>query len=190
MHWLLYISGVFLCVLGGLIAVGIYISPKDSLKQSDLIVVVSGGDTKARTDEAIRLYHEGWAKRLLFSGAALDPMSQSNAAEMRSIAVKAGIPPDSIIVEEHSDNTRENAIMSARLIAALEHDRVILVTSPYHQRRTFIEFRSQLDENVEIINHPAPDKEWSRRFWWRHPSGWYLTGSEIPKVLYALSQSR
>ncbi|MEX0748807.1 MAG: YdcF family protein [Candidatus Saccharimonadales bacterium] len=190
MHWLLYVAGIFLCLLGLLIGVGVYISPKDDLRQSDLIVVVSGGDTKARTDEAIKLYHAGWAPRLLFSGAALDPSSRSNAAEMREIAIEAEVPPDAILVEEDSDNTRENAIMSSRLIAALEDEMVILVTSPYHQRRTFIEFRNQLGETVEIINHPAPDERWSRRFWWRTPYGWYLTTSELPKVLYALSQSR
>lgn len=190
MRHLFYILGIVLLIAAGLIAIGVYISPKNSLKQSDLIVAVSGGDTQARTEEAIRLYEEGWAPELLFSGAALDPESESNAEAMRNLAIDSGVPPDAVLIEEESDNTRENAALSSRLITAIDSERIILVTSPYHQRRTFIEFRAQLDEDIEIINHPAPDHTWSRRFWWRSPFGWYTTVSEIPKIIYSLNQSR
>ncbi len=188
-HWLLKLAFPILLVVAGLIALGFYISPRDDLKESDVIVAVSGGDTVARTQEAIKLYQEGWAPRLIFSGAALDPVSKSNAEAMRDIAVSAGVPPDVIIVEEFSDNTRENAERSARLISALRNESIILVTSPYHQRRTYIEFKSQLGETVEVINHPAPDERWSRSQWWRSPFGWYVTATEAPKVLYVLLQS-
>ena len=39
-------------------------------RKADAIVVVSGGDTNARTDEAIKLYKEGWAPLIVVSGAA------------------------------------------------------------------------------------------------------------------------
>ncbi|MEX0934172.1 MAG: YdcF family protein [Candidatus Saccharimonadales bacterium] len=188
-RWLLRLVAPLLLIVVGLLLLGFYISPRDDLRESDVIVAVSGGDTAARTQEAIRLYQEGWAPRLLFSGAALDPVSKSNAEVMRDIAISAGVPPDVIITEEFSDNTRENAERSARLISALRNESIILVTSPYHQRRTYIEFNSQLGGDVEIINHPAPDERWSRSQWWRSPFGWYITATESPKVLYALLQS-
>ncbi|MEX0668451.1 MAG: YdcF family protein [Candidatus Saccharimonadales bacterium] len=188
-RWLLRLLLPILLIVVGLLFLGFYISPRDDLRESDVIVAVSGGDTTARTQEAIRLYQEGWAPRLLFSGAALDPVSKSNAEVMRDMAISAGVPPDVIIIEEFSDNTRENAERSASLISALRNESIILVTSPYHQRRTFIEFSAQLGEDVEIINHPAPDERWSRSRWWRSPFGWYITATESPKVLYALLQS-
>lgn len=184
-------SGVVLviCLAGALLAFGIYISPRDSLSESDVVVAVSGGDTYARAMAAVRLYKEDWASQIIFSGAALDPDSESNAAAMRDIAINAGVSPEAITIEEESDNTRQNADRTASLIHALEYESMILVTSPYHQRRTYIEFKNQLDEDVTVINHPAPDDQWSRRTWWRSPFGWYITASEAPKVLYALSQS-
>lgn len=189
MRWSLYVlSGILLMVALGL-ALGVYISPKDELEKADVIIAVSGGDTVARTMEAVELYQSGWAPRLIFSGAAEDPDSKSNASAMREMAVAAGVPPDAIAIEEESANTRENATRTATLIEALEHQSVILVTSPYHQRRTSIEFRAQLNDDVQVINHPAPDDRWSRRNWWRSPFGWYITLSEAPKVLYALTQS-
>jgi uncharacterized SAM-binding protein YcdF (DUF218 family) len=189
MRWL--ISGVVLVVIlaGALLAFGIYISPKDPLSRSDVVVAVSGGDTYARTMEAVRLYKNDWVSHMIFSGSALDPDSESNAAAMREIAINAGVSPEAITVEEESDNTRQNADRTAALIRALEYESMILVTSPYHQRRTYIEFKNQLARDVTIINHPAPDDRWSRRTWWRSPFGWYITASEAPKVLYSLSQS-
>lgn len=178
-----------MAVVGMGLALGVYISPKDELKKSDVIIAVSGGDTNARALEAVALYQEGWAPRIIYSGAAEDPESESNAAAMRNIAIEAGVSPDAITVEERSDNTRENAVRSAALVEALEYNSVILVTSPYHQRRSYIEFKAQLRNDVQIINHPAVDQRWSRSNWWRTPFGWRITLSEVPKVIYALSQS-
>ncbi len=172
-------------------AIGIYISsPRDELRQADYIVAVSGGDTKARAEEAARLYLDGWAPRIIFSGAALDPESRSNADAMREIAVNMGVPPDMIVVEEESFNTRENAELTSRLVEALGGESIILVTSPYHQRRTYIEFRNEIRSDIDIISHSAPDQRWSRRFWWSSEFGRNITISEVPKVLYAINQSR
>ena len=41
---------------------------------ADAVVAISGGDTNARTDKAISLYKNGWAKKIIFSGAAADKL--------------------------------------------------------------------------------------------------------------------
>lgn len=187
---LIFILGTLFIVVGFMIAVGVYISPKNRLESSDAIVAISGGDTEARTREAVRLYQDGWAPRLIFSGAALDPDSPSNAKVMREMAVSSGVPPDVIEIDETSNNTRQNADQAADFIEAFGHKQIILVTSPYHQRRAFIEFDSRLGDDVTILNSPAPDTRWSKQLWWRSPFGWYVTASEIPKIIYSLSQSR
>lgn len=170
--------------LAVILSIGYYISPRDELKPADAIVVISGGDTSSRTLEAVRLYKNDWAPILIFAGAAEDPNSPSNARVMRSIAIGEGVPSDVVIVEESSRTTRQNAVEVAAIIKAFSHDRIVLVTSPYHQRRASMEFSQVLGESVELINHPAPDENWSRRFWWISPVGWYLTLTEIPRVLF------
>lgn len=183
LKWLLI--GVIVVVFGGLAAVGLYLSPQDGLERADAIVAVSGGDTEARTEMAIELYQAGWAPLVIFSGAASDPASISNAKAMKGMAIAAGIPPDVIAIEEFSRNTQENAGEVGTIIDALRYDRIILVTSPYHQRRAYLEFQRRLGNDVEILNHSAIDQDWSRRGWWQTPRGWYLTISELPKVLVA-----
>ena len=162
-----------------------YISPQDELKPADVIVAVSGGDTEARTLEAVKLYQEGWARQLLFSGAASDPKSQSNALAMRKIAIDQGVPPDIITIEEKSSTTKQNAQEVSAIVTALHYKTIILVTSPYHQRRASIEFENRLGNDIAIINHPAMNDAWTPFEWWKSPRGWYLTVTELPKTLFA-----
>lgn len=153
--------------------------------KADAIIAISGGDTKARTKEAIRLYKEGWSNRLIFSGAAADKDSPSNAEVMKQIATQDGVPLADISIEEFSANTAENAENTAEIARAMDLKRVLLVTSAYHQRRASIEFSKQLGESVQIVNHPvANDNQWSS-WWWMTPYGWVLGLSEVVKILFA-----
>lgn len=169
-----------------IVSVGFYIAPQDELRKADVIVAISGGDTAARAVEATRLYQDGWAPLLIFSGAAQDPQSPSNARVMKDIAVGRGVPSDVIALDETSANTRQNAEQVATIVKAFRQQRVILVTSPYHQRRASIEFEDRLGPTIDIVNHSAPDQTWSRKAWFLTPLGWYYTLTEIPKVAVTL----
>lgn len=153
-------------------------------KTADAIVAISGGDTDARAREAIKLYKAGWAPRLIFSGAALDRSGTSNAAAMRLQALRAGVDDTAITIDEASVDTTDNAKKIKQIIEPDGLQRIILVTSPYHQRRASIEFNRMLGPKVQVINHPTPDdKSWPAN-WWITPKGWWLTLSESVKVLY------
>lgn len=151
---------------------------------ADAIVAVSGGDTQARTNEAIKLYQNGWAPLMIFSGAALDTQGPSNAAAMKKQAIAAGVPTESIQVEEFSQNTEENALNTSNIVKKDSLSRIILVTSAYHQRRASIEFSKVVGSAVQVVNHPvAQDKQWSG-LWWLTPIGWWLAISEVVKILF------
>jgi uncharacterized SAM-binding protein YcdF (DUF218 family) len=166
---------------------GLVPSSEPGCQKADAIVAISGGDTKARTKEAIVLYQNGWAGELVFSGAALDPRSPSNAEAMRLQAIEAGVPANSIAIETFAQNTEQNAIKTNELVEEKNTRRIILVTSGYHQRRASMEFE-QAFAGSEIINSPVPsDKQWSRG-WWATPNGWWLAVSEIIKILFVTSK--
>lgn len=175
---------VAVVAVGFVLAVVLYMAPEDSLQKSDAIIAVSGGETTSRANEAIRLYKEGWAPLIIFSGAAKDPNSPSNAEAMSKIAIEQGVPYYAIALDEGSANTHENASRVSQILQSLHSSRIILVTSPYHQRRAYIEFRERLGKGITIINHPALDHAWSKSRWWLTPKGWYLTLTEVPKTLY------
>ena len=58
-------------------------------------------------------------------------------------------------MDETSTNTRENAANVKQLIDERGFKSIILVTSPYHQRRAEIAFRRMLGPTFTIINHSA-----------------------------------
>lgn len=149
----------------------------------DAIVAVSGGDTNARTDEAIRLYQAGWSDLLIFSGAAIDPSGPSNARAMKSRAIESGVPTGDILIEELSRTTAENAANTSQLIEDRNISQIILVTSGYHQRRASLEFQTRVGDGVAVVNHPIRyDNMWSQ-FWWLRPGELFLAYSELIKVI-------
>lgn len=191
-------------LLGGVIVVALvialidaYLSPDDlarcelvpqevvqnsNCRPADIIVAVSGGDTSARTSEAVALYNRGWAPKLLFSGAAADKTGPSNASAMREYALAQGVPNEAILTEEFSETTLQNAQLTSGVLASNRYGRAILVTSGYHQRRAGIEFRNSVDRSIEVLDHPvARDSQWTEG-WWLTATGWRLALSELIKI--------
>lgn len=178
----------------GIVTLDLYLSP-DALRKcdapsrsgdcekADAIVAVSGGRTALRTAEAIRMYQIGWADVLIFSGAAKDTSGPSNAAVMKEQALEAGVPESAIVVEDEARTTHQNAEQTKALIDTYNIKRLIVVTSPYHQRRAGLEFAKRTGDSVTIINHPVPnDPDWPM-YWWATPRGWWLAGGEIAKII-------
>lgn len=177
------------------VGLGVYLSPDDlagcqatpdnsgRCQPVGAIVAISGGDTSARTDEAVKLYTSGWSDTLIFSGAALDKSGPSNAAAMRDQALKAGVPESAIMIEEYGATTKENAANTQKIFQANDIKSVILVTSAYHQRRANLEFTERVNGSVAVLNHPvAKDDQWSP-YWWLTGQGWYLAVSELIKII-------
>lgn len=199
---LLVLAGILVIVIA---IISVYLTP-DDLKScetvgssaecmpADAIVAVSGGNTSIRAAEAIRLYHDGWADTLIFSGAAADTSGPSNAEAMRRQAIAEGVPVSAIKVEERSQTTKQNAEEVSRLLADASEgsaERVILVTSPYHQRRASLEFRVLAGDGIAIVNRPTPnDPDWAA-LWWLTPRGWWLAGGELAKIMaFYVGESR
>jgi len=175
---------------GFFFGIGYYLSPQSPLSKSDAIVAISGGDTEARTAEAVSLYKAGWATHLIFSGAAADASGPSNARAMATDAESAGVPKSAILLDETSANTEQNAADVATIIHSQGYQSIILVTSPYHQRRAYIVFRRALGSSFTIINHSSIDQQWRRSHWWATAYSRNLTMQELQKVAYELASGQ
>lgn len=181
--------------ISAVVGLGFYLQPDDlrSCGQSPsgtdancqvvgAIVAISGGDTDARTNEAIKLYKNGWSDKLIFSGAASDKDSPSNALVMKEIALEAGVPDSAIQIDELAETTKQNAQNVQVMYKDLNTKSIILVTSGYHQRRASLEF-SKIATDIKVINHSVgSDKDWSM-WWWLTPTGWYLAVTELFKII-------
>jgi len=184
--WLVAICVVLVFALP--LFIGWYLSPQDTLEKADAIVTVSGGDNNARIKKTVELYKEGWAPIVIYSGAAAEGKI-SNAAAMRNISVDSGVPYQDIIIEEDSVDTIENAKFTAKIIRNNNYQSIILVTSPYHQRRTMNLFKKELGGEFKIINQSAIDKDWRKKGWWEDEQGRFLTIGELGKIFINYMQS-
>ncbi|MGE5309999.1 MAG: YdcF family protein [Sphaerimonospora mesophila] len=148
----------------------------DHCAVADVVIAVSGGDTAARAQSAIELYKNGWAKLIIFSGAAADPDSPSNAVVMKQIAINKGVPAAAILIEESSNTTRENAKKTKDILDRHHIKTAILTTSPYHERRALWEFE-RAAPTVRFRAKPASDGAWD--LWYLKPTGWWRALSEL-----------
>lgn len=201
MRWLFIVLAFFAVVI---IGISVYLQPNDLIpcgtqpdasgdcRKADAVVVVSGGDTDARTEAGVHLYQNGWADTIIFSGAAQDKTGPSNARAMKRQAIQSGVPESNIFIEEDSVNTQQNAEKTRKILSDNNIKRVLLVTSGYHQRRAYLEFQHMSEGTIEVLNRPVEqDHDWGW-YWWLTPRGWWLAGGELVKIgaFYSGVQSR
>lgn len=108
----------------------------------------------------------------------------SGASYITQKAHELGVPSDALLTEDSSFHTRENAEYVLALLKERGMQTIILVTSPFHQKRTYLTFARvfQRHEGLQILNYYAETHEW-------HPSTWFfskehrkLVNSEIERI--------
>lgn len=121
-----------------------YLTKEDDPKTSDIIFVF-GSNARYRTEKAIELYKNDIASKIMFSGGT--PIyDNDNEPEIYShikYAKSEGIPEEAIIVEDKSISVPDNVKSSLNLLErdGIKHDKMILVMSPFAQRRGYAHFQ-------------------------------------------------
>lgn len=129
----------------------------DSLTQADAIVVLEG-DLLERNVEGARLYKEGYAPRIVISGGDTTKRDYAlPASEMVSDLLTKGVPEAAVILEEKSQNTRDQALEVMGMAKERGWKRIIIVASHYHQYRAFLTFLKAMQESgLSLILTSAP----------------------------------
>jgi len=124
----------------------------------DAIVVLGGGireqgtlrrtvelsdESRHRTLCGIELYQQRAAPLLVMTGgdARVFGASPREAPAMKDWAVKLGVPPEAVIIEERARTTYENAVRTRQVLG--QTTSILLVTSAYHIPRATALFRKQ-----------------------------------------------
>ena len=147
---------------------------RHELKKSDLIIVCGSYDLRA-AEQGAKLWLEGWAPKILFSGGlgnfTAGIFDKPEADVFSDRAKEMGVPEDAILIENESTNSGENIQYSRELLKslALEPQRIILVQKPNMMRRVFASFSKQwpgpeyiccaMDLNFEDIPHDHMTEE-------------------------------
>jgi len=131
-------------------------------RRADAIVVfgggvgesgVAGGGYQERVKQAMELYHEGKASRLVFSSGYVFVLREAEV--MKELAVAHGVPISAILLEERAGNTYEYVRSVREILHRQGWRTILLVSSPYHMRRATWTFRKVAPE-ITVIPVPVP----------------------------------
>jgi uncharacterized SAM-binding protein YcdF (DUF218 family) len=137
----------------------------DRARRADVIVVLgarvwpSGRPSDAlarRTLHAVKLYKEGLAAAMVFSGAlGTHPPTEAQAAAR--LAMDQGVPPEAIVLEEKGHSTEESAFFASDIMRAQDWQKAIVVSDAYHLWRAKLLFGRA---GVEAYPSPAHDERY------------------------------
>ena len=148
----------------------ITIVDNDMIASADAIILLEGDGTN-RVNMAARLYSDGFAKKIVFSGGAVNyDYGSFPKDEVIPILIASGVKEGDIIIDEKSMHTKAQADEVVQLAIANGWKRLILVASPDHQYRAYLTFlKTILDKVPELIliNAPARNLRWFENKGWK-----------------------
>lgn len=131
---------------------------------------------RARLDEALRLYREGYARYIIVSGGQGPGEDISEARAMKQYLVQNGVDDSYVIEEDKSTSTETNLKFSLEKMKEWGLKTALVVSNDYHlARAAVIARRIGLDAAYSGVRLPQ-----YRR--------WEITGliREVPALIYAL----
>lgn len=121
---------------------------------SSLRGMLTLGDGGERLTETLILARKLPTAKIVFSGGAGAVIGEARIAapHVHTFLIEAGIPPERILIEDRSRNTRENATLTRDLVRPRAGQRWLLVTSAFHMPRSMGLFRKA---GFEVVAWPV-----------------------------------
>lgn len=133
-----------------------YMKMNQQLKKADCIIGLGSVDTNV-ANIASELYLQGYADKVFFSvglGKITNKIwNETEAEKFAKIAIKKGVPKETIYIEKESTNTGDNFRFTKRMIEELQLDikSCIVVCKPYDEKRAYASFKKIMPEFEVII---------------------------------------
>ncbi len=166
--------------------IGDFLSVHDTLHQADVIHVIAGEDY--RTDYAIQLYDQGFAKILFFTGGWCDVHLYYHGEHAKEWSLARGIPADAIAFDDarvlstymEAERLKEWVANSPYPVRS-----VIVVSDPFHMRRIRWTYQRIFGDSVEVQMAPVPfERTPYQRMWWRDQKSRQNIREEYSKLVY------
>lgn len=161
---------------------GAVLVASEAPRKADIEVVLAGDAGGNRVLKACELLQEGYAPRILMSGADTYYGTRESLLAI-NLAVSRGCPREVFIPSnEPAFSTLEEATHIIPALRKMGVHSVLVVTSPSHTARARRIYR-RLAPDLEIHTVAARDPHWNGGYWWKIRQGrktWLL---EMTKYL-------
>ncbi|MEK3966612.1 YdcF family protein [Paenibacillus sp. FSL H7-0323] len=150
----------------------------ESPKQSDAIIVLSGG--QGRVEKAAELYKAGYAPYIILSNAK---ESTSKSGDMVQTALALGIPQDVIYTENAADSTYQNAEYTLPIMKEYGFKSAIVVSSDFHMRRVKFLFGRVYKKSEIELTYVGSASGYNAKRWWSDRKSRETTFNEYVKMI-------
>jgi uncharacterized SAM-binding protein YcdF (DUF218 family) len=191
-------AAVLVAFLAFLPFAGRYLVHEDPLDRADVAFALAGSNAE-RWLEAAELYREGFVPRIVVSRGPVEDaevrleslgVHYPTSAELAKAAmIQLRIPEAAVtLVKDPCDNTAQEARALHAMASRAGWQRIIIVTSKYHTRRTSFAFNREFrDTPIRLLIRGSRYDQSKPERWWgdRRDIRWIT--SELPKLaLYRL----
>ena len=185
----------FLLILAAVAAprLGAWLVVEDPLQKADAIFVL-GGTRFERPLEAVDLYNQGWAPRLLL----MRQIADDGEAELRrrgvvyqreidvqmDVLMRLGVPRSAIEILDEQDSTKDEADALRAVVVANRWPRVIVVTSKQHTRRARLVINRRVaDTGAHVMVRASRYDKTDVEAWWRQRGTLRFTLFETQRLI-------
>jgi hypothetical protein len=151
------IFAIISIVAGNIVTFGMH----DYAREADVIIVLGAGLTShgkpspvfaERINHGIRLYQEGYAKKLMFTGGFGEGSHMSDSQSAKNYAIAHGVAEEDILLEERSKITEENLYYAHQVMQEEGMQTALLVSDPLHMKRAVAMAK---DLGMEVYSSPT-----------------------------------
>jgi len=161
---------------------------KTNLQHSDVIIIL-GGDSE-RVPYGVNLYKTNYSNKIIVTGGLFNIPHLKNItmAELeKEEAMELGVPYEDIFMADKSNTTYEDAQFARDIMLKNNFTSAIVVSSPYHMRRTAWLFgRVFKNDNISLLYGPVDNSWFKPEKWWRDERKIHAVMDEYAKIVYYL----
>jgi uncharacterized SAM-binding protein YcdF (DUF218 family) len=161
----------------------------EPLQKADAILVPGGG-IGWRPVEAAKLYHEGYAPKILILDVKPDTAVDVGVRApdrdlMREVLIKKGVPDTNIIgIGKAVSSTYQDICVARDWAQSTAAKRILITTDIFHTHRLKWVARKVLDRNgIQSEVHAIIPPEYSLTNWWQTEEGLMSCNEEVIKYL-------
>lgn len=163
---------------------------EDPLSKADAIFVAGGG-ADVRPSAAARLYHEGYAPRILVASPPERPttargLQPDHGTVNREMLLADGVPAEAIeMIAAGARNSHEEALGLRSWMQTHGAHTALIPTEYVHTRRMHWLYAKLMEpNNLHAIIHAIRPLEYSEKDWWMHEEGVLSLHAELLKFAY------
>jgi len=181
---LLLLVGIYLLRVPLLTACARFLIVPDVPRRADVVVALGGGRGD-REIAAAEFFQKGMAGRVILTGGMAAPRGVDLSwPEVMARHLKGAVPTSLLILETRSRSTYEDAVYTLEDLRALQAASVLVVTDPYHLRRTRATFRHVFSgSGIALCFVPTPGPWFEAERWWEDEDALVAVVEEYLKMI-------